>query len=142
MARGAKRTPISRRGQPGIIKASDQIQKAQAASTNMGHTPIRLTAVTVVHGESDHVANNGPYYAGYLKAVAVRLPGGCPKALTGQSNSVPMFFCQMSSHTKYNATTSLIPGAQLWASEISRLSGSPGRFALPASHGICLIRRR
>jgi hypothetical protein len=99
-------------------KGMGQIQKAQAASTNMGHT-YQVAAVTTVHGESDHVANNGPYYAGYLKEWQADYQADA-RALTGQTNSVPMFFCQMSSHTKYNSTTSLIPGAQLWASEISR----------------------
>jgi len=99
-------------------KGMGQIQKAQAASTNMGHT-YQVAAVTTVHGESDHVANNGPYYAGYLKEWQADYQADA-RALTGQTNSVPLFFCQMSSHTKYNSTTSLIPGAQLWASEISR----------------------
>jgi hypothetical protein len=99
-------------------KGIGQIQNAQVAATNMGYT-YQVTAITVVHGESDHVANNGPYYAGYLKQWQADYQADA-RALTGQTTDVPMFFCQMSSHTIYSSTTSLIPGAQLWASEISR----------------------
>jgi hypothetical protein len=107
-----------KKGTTWYAKGIGQIQKAQAASTNMGHT-YQVAAVTTVHGESDHVANNGPYYAGYLKEWQSDYQADA-QALTGQTNGVPLFFCQMSSHTKYNSTTSLIPGAQLSASETSR----------------------
>lgn len=107
-----------KKGSTWYAKGLGQIQSAQATATNMGHA-YQVAAITVVHGESDHVANNGPYYAGYLKQWQADYQADA-QALTGQTNAVPMFFCQMSSHTKYNATTSLIPGAQLWASETSR----------------------
>ncbi len=99
-------------------KGMDQVAKAQSAALAQGYG-YRVAAVTTVHGESDHLADNGPAYAGYLKEWQSDYDADC-KALTGQAVDVPMFLCQMSSHTKYNSATSLIPGAQLWAAENSR----------------------
>jgi len=107
-----------KKGTSRYAKSMDQVQKAKAAAENDGYDYI-VAAVTTIHGESDHDAGNGPYYAGYLKEWQADYNTDI-KAATGQTNDVPMFLCQMSSHTKYGETTSLIPGAQLWTAENSR----------------------
>jgi hypothetical protein len=72
-----------------------------------------VRAVTTVHGESDHTNGNGAYerdlaqwQADYEKDV---------RAITGQSEPIPMFQTQMSSWTHYGQPTSSIPQAQLAA---------------------------
>jgi hypothetical protein len=73
-----------------------------------------VRAVTTVHGESDHLANNASYAANLVewqKDYETDV-----KALTGQSESVPMFETQFSTWTVLqNAPTSATPGMQLAA---------------------------
>ena len=107
-----------KKGTTWYAKGMDQVQKSQAAAAAMGHD-YKVVAVTTVHGESDHAGGNGPHYVGYLKEWQSDYDTDV-KALTGQTNDIPMFFCQMSSHTKYNSATSLVPAAQLWTAENSR----------------------
>ncbi len=106
-----------KKGTSWYARGLEQIQKAQAAALARGGA-YRVAAVTTVHGESDHLAGNGPVYERYLREWQADYQADA-RRLTGQTNAVPLFFCQMSSHTKYNAATSLIPGAQLSAAENS-----------------------
>jgi hypothetical protein len=76
----------------------------------------RVIGVTTIHGESDQLAGNGPYYEGYL----VEWQHDYEKdieSITGQTGTIPMFTDQMSSYTGYNSATSEIPLAQLSAYE-------------------------
>jgi hypothetical protein len=74
-----------------------------------------VRAVTNVHGESDHVNSNASYaqdLAQWQKDYETDV-----RAITGQTDPIPMLHTQMSSWTRYsNATTSFIPQAQLAAS--------------------------
>ena len=93
-----------------------EISNAMAAAQSLGDG-YQVKAVTCVHGEQDDVLGNGPYYAGYLRQWQQYISSDA-KAITGQTNDVPMFLCQMSSWTANNyAATSLIPSAQLYATE-------------------------
>lgn len=72
-----------------------------------------MSAVTTVHGESDHVEKNLRYerdlvtwQADYERDV---------RAITGQTDPVPLFETQMSSWNHYGAAESVIPLAQLAA---------------------------
>jgi hypothetical protein len=98
----------------------DQVRNALAAAQIRGDIYRGVVAVTTVHGESDHLEGNGAYYSDYLLEWQSDYNADV-KALTGQTNDIPMFLCQMSSYTKYNSTTSLIPSAQLWAAENSTM---------------------
>jgi hypothetical protein len=73
-----------------------------------------VRAVTNVHGESDHVAGNASYAADLATWQSDYETE--TKALTQQTEPVPMLHTQMSSWTKYGQATSAIPGAQLEAS--------------------------
>ncbi len=73
-----------------------------------------IRAVTNVHGESDHIALNTAYEANLLEWQADYETDA--KALTGQTEGVPMLHSQISSWTRFaNSTTSAIPAAQLAA---------------------------
>lgn len=72
-----------------------------------------VRAVTNVHGESDHVAKNAAYQANLLEWQKDYEDD--VKAITGQTEPVPMFETQISSWTRYNTTTSEIPRQQLGA---------------------------
>lgn len=82
-----------------------------AKATNKSYV---VRAVTNVHGESDHIANNANYEANlvewqsdYEKDV---------QAITGQTDPIPMLHTQMSSWTKFNSAVSTISIMQLAAS--------------------------
>lgn len=84
--------------------------KALAAAAGKSYV---VRAVTNVHGESDHIAKNAGYQANLLewqKDYETDV-----KAITGQSDPIPMFETQISSWTRYNTTTSTIPTQQLGA---------------------------
>lgn len=88
------------------VKAGRDLARAQGRS-------YLVRAVTNVHGESDHVRQNLRYESDLLTWQADYERD--VRAITGQTESVPMFETQMSSFTRYGAKTSMIPGAQLAA---------------------------
>ncbi|HTR42589.1 MAG TPA: hypothetical protein VMH87_13330 [Pseudomonadales bacterium] len=93
-----------------------EITNAMAAAHALGDG-YQVSALTCVHGEQDDVLGNGQYYAGYLRQWQHDVDSDA-KAITGQTNDVPMFLCQYSSWTIENdAATSLVPSAQLYATE-------------------------
>ena len=88
-------------------KAGFDISKA------MGKSYV-VRALTNVHGESDHLNGNGAYgqdLATWQKDYETDV-----KAITGQTDPIPMLHTQISSWTRYNSTTSTIPAMQLAAS--------------------------
>ena len=83
-----------------------------------------VRAVTNVHGESDHIAVNASYEANLLTWQADYETD--VKAITGQTESIPMLHSQFSSWTRFGGSlTSPIPSAQL-ASHVS----APGKLIL------------
>lgn len=93
-----------------------QVRDAKAiAATALESYVVRV--VTNVHGESDHIAMN-PTYARDLTEWQSDYETEV-KALTGQSEPVPMLHTQMSSWTKFGQATSAIPMQQLEASVAS-----------------------
>jgi hypothetical protein len=119
----------------GLLELSNALAAAQSLDQ-----AYQVTAVTCVHGEQDDVLGNGPYYAGYLRQWQQDIDADA-KAITGQTNEVPMFLCQMSSWTANNrAATSLIPAAQLYAAETypSHFLVCPKYFLTYYSDGIHL----
>ncbi len=86
---------------------------AGAAIAGMLGQAYAVRALTIVHGESDHVAGNLGYaddllawQSDYEADVAV---------ITGAARPLPMFYCQVSSHTAFGSATSRIPALQLAA---------------------------
>jgi hypothetical protein len=86
-----------------------QVTAAKALAKTLGKSYV-VRAVTNVHGESDHINQNAAYEANlaewqadYEKDV---------KAITGQTEPIPMFHSQMSSWTKFGQATSPIPSMQ------------------------------
>jgi hypothetical protein len=111
-------TPYSglKKGTAPYALGLSELSNAMAAAQALGDA-YQVTALTCVHGEQDDVLGNGPYYAGYLRQWQQDIESDA-NAITGQTNDVPMFLCQMSSWTANNhAATSLIPSAQLYATE-------------------------
>ena len=74
----------------------------------------RMRAVAVIHGESDHLGFNRTYDDDLLEWQSDYEAD--VHEITGQTGPVPMFLCQMSSHTAYDSPTSPIPTLQLEAS--------------------------
>jgi hypothetical protein len=97
-----------------------------------------VRALAIVHGESDHVANNLGYtddllawQSDYEADVAV---------ITGATGPLPMFLCQMSSFTKYGSATSRIPAAQLRAAKArpERVFVVGPKYFMPYTDGVHL----
>jgi hypothetical protein len=92
-----------------------QATNVKNAATALGLVA-KVIAVTNIHGESDHVADNGADYQSYLEEWHSDYNTDV-KVITGQTGDIPMITDQMSSQTGYDDATSLIPLAQLSASE-------------------------
>ena len=90
-----------------------------------GNKTYVVRAVTNVHGESDHQLANADYEANVLEWQANYETD--VKAISGQTESIPMLHSQFSSWTRLagQLPTSIIPGAQL-AAHIS----APGKVIL------------
>ncbi len=91
-----------------------QVTSALSAATAQGKD-LRVLAVTTIHGESDH---NAGTTASVYEADLVEWQTDYDtdvKAITGQTEDVPLFTDQMSSFTGYGEATSTIPIAQLAA---------------------------
>jgi len=93
-----------------------QVNSTKTAANNAGKS-YKVIGVTTIHGESDHV--NGTSQAQY-EADLVEWQNDYEtdvKAITGQTGTIPLFTDQMEAWTGYGSTTSVIPYAQLAASE-------------------------
>jgi hypothetical protein len=99
-----------------------QVVAAKALAGVMGVSH-GVRAITVVHGESDHVKANTQYAADLAEWQADYEADILP--LTGQKLPVPFFHTQISSWTKYGSAVSSIPIQQLAASV-----GSGGKIML------------
>lgn len=123
-AHGVGGTPYSglKKGTAPYTRGMAQLQAGfdLAKAANKSYV---VRAVTNVHGESDHVQGNVAYQADLEQWQADYEAD--VKAVTGQTEPVPMFQSQVSSWTKYGQATSLIPGAQL-AAHVAK----PGRIVL------------
>jgi hypothetical protein len=114
-----------------------QIAAGQSISASLGQS-YAFQAVFLVHGESDHLANNLSYEANLAEwQHDYELDA---QALTGQTATVPMFLCQMSSYTAYGSSSSLIPQAQLDASldYAGKIFVVGPKYFLPYSDGVHL----
>jgi hypothetical protein len=108
-----------KKGSRWFQKGMGQVHKAKAAAEAMGET-YHVAAITLVHGESDHLSRQGQHYARNVTQWQADYDADI-KAITGQVGDIPMFLCQMSSHTIYKTATSVVPQAQLSVCESSPL---------------------
>jgi hypothetical protein len=99
-----------KRGTKAYANGLAQVTAARDIARAHGQSYV-VRAVTNVHGESDHVEKNLRYeqdliawQSDYERDV---------RAITGQTEPVPMFETQMSSWTRYGSATSHVPIAQL-----------------------------
>ena len=106
-----------------------------AAMNGQSHA---VRGLAIVHGESDHLANNLAYVddllawqSDYEADVA---------AITGASGPLPMFLCQMSSFTKFGSASSRIPAAQLEAARArpDRVFVIGPKYFMPYTDGVHL----
>jgi len=117
-----------------------QVQSVKDAAYAL-HRPDRVSAVTVIHGESDHVAGTtASEYLGYLSEWQSDYENDI-KGITGQSGTIPLFTDQMDSYTTYGQATSPIPLAQLAATENNpnKLYLVTPKYFLTYSDGIHLL---
>jgi hypothetical protein len=113
-ASGAKPYAMLKKGTRAYTTGMAQVTAARDIAKRLGKSYV-VRAVTTVHGESDHAEKNPRYEANLLEWQADYERD--VKAITGQSDPVPMFQTQMSSFTRMmrGTETSAIPGAQLAA---------------------------
>lgn len=109
---GVGGTPYSglKKGTAAFANGIAQTQAGFALAQSLGKSYV-VRVVTNVHGESDHIQGNTSYEQDLFEWQADYEAD--VKAITGQADPVPMLQTQMSSWTKYDSTTSLIPQAQL-----------------------------
>ncbi len=126
-----------KKGTPSFSAGLTQVAAATSIAADAGES-FAVRAVTIIHGESDHLANNPDYDQNLLEWQSDYETDVV--AITGQSLPVPLFLCQMSSHTKYNSTTSRIPIAQLAAADArpDRIYVVGPKYFLPYVDGVHL----
>ena len=97
-----------------------------------------VRGVTVVHGESDHLAGN-LNYANNLLAWQSDYEADVG-AILGVVRPIPLFLCQMSSYTKYGQAVSAIPGLQLAAARArpDRVFVVTPKYFMPYTDGVHL----
>lgn len=138
-AHGVSGQPYSviKKGTPAFANGMAQVSAGLTIAGTLGQD-YAVRAVTVIHGESDHLAGNLGYaddllawQSDYEADVA---------AIVGVLRPLPLFLCQMSSFTKYNAATSAIPGLQLTASRArpDRIFLVTPKYFMPYTDGVHL----
>jgi hypothetical protein len=123
-ASGAKPYSQLKRGTRAYNNGMAQVTAARDIAKKLGKSYV-VRAIMNVHGESDHAEKSTHYEADLLEWQADY--DRDIKAITGQTDSVPMFETQMSSWTRMmrGTETSAIPGAQLAAH-----LAAPGKIVL------------
>ncbi len=138
-AHGVSGQPYSvlKKGTASFAAGMAQVAAGTTIAATQGETHA-LRAVAIIHGESDHVANNLGYANDLLAWQADYETDAT--AITGQVHPVVMFLCQMSSFTAYNAATSPIPRAQLEAARArpDRIFVVGPKYFLPYVDGVHL----
>ncbi len=126
-----------KKGTPSFSAGLAQVTAATSIAADAGES-FAVRAVTIIHGESDHLAKNPDYDLNLLEWQSDYETDVV--AITGQSLPVPLFLCQMSSHTKYNSATSRIPFAQLAAADArpDRIYVVGPKYFLPYVDGVHL----
>jgi hypothetical protein len=101
-----------KKGSPPYSYGMEQVEAAKLVAASTGKT-YGVRVVTTVHGERDHVYLNDHYAADL--AEWQRDYDADVRAMTGQSEPIPMLETQIASWTKYGNATSTIPIQQLAA---------------------------
>jgi hypothetical protein len=128
---------VLKKGTASFATGMAQVTAGSTIAAAQGETHA-LRAVAIIHGESDHVANNLAY-ADDLLAWQSDYEADA-MAITGQVHPVVMFLCQVSSHTAYDSATSPIPRAQLQAARArpDRIYVVGPKYFLPYVDGVHL----
>ncbi|MCA9661819.1 MAG: hypothetical protein KC486_26000, partial [Myxococcales bacterium] len=138
-AHGISGTPYVnlKKGTASFAAGMTQVAAAAQIAADQGDT-LAVRAVTIIHGESDHLGGNLLYADNLLEWQADYEAD--VTAITGQVHPVPMFLCQMSSWTRYNSATSPIPYAQLDAADTrpDRIFVVGPKYFLPYVDGVHL----
>lgn len=101
-----------------------QVSAVKNSAMNDLNKAHRVVAVTTIHGETDHSIGSGMNYENFLVQWQNNYEVDI-KAITGQSENIPLFTDQVGSFTGYGDATSEIPIAQLAAAE-----NNPGKIYL------------
>ena len=114
-----------------------QVQAATEIAAGQGDT-LAVRAVAIIHGEADHKGGTAIYDQNLLEWQSDYEAD--ITAITGQTSPVPLFLCQLSSWSKYDTATSLIPSAQLAAADArpERIYVVGPKYFLPYSDGVHL----
>ena len=126
-----------KKGTPSFTVGMAQVAAGAMIAAIQGET-FALRAVAIIHGESDHIAKNLGYADDLLAWQSDYETDAV--AITGQLHPVPMFLCQVSSHTAFNSATSPIPRAQLEAARArpDRIFVVGPKYFLPYVDGVHL----
>lgn len=121
----------------GYDLGQDQVVAAKALCLARGLS-YRVGALTLIHGETDDTAGTTTYKTDLIQLQADFESDAM--TLTGQSDPIPMFLCQLSSWTKLGGATSLIPQAQLDAvlARPNQLYLVTPKYFLPYTDGLHL----
>ncbi|MEZ4385449.1 MAG: MXAN_6577-like cysteine-rich protein [Nannocystaceae bacterium] len=138
-AHGISGTPYVnlKKGTASFTAGMTQVAAAAQIAADEGK-PFAVRAVTIIHGESDHLGGNLLYADNLLEWQADYEHD--VTAITEQVHPVAMFLCQMSSWTRYNSATSPIPYAQLAAADArpDRIYVVGPKYFLPYVDGVHL----
>ena len=113
---GAHAYSTLKKGTPVYQTGMDQVAGSMNLVTSTLGQRYRVIGVTAVHGETDHDRDRADEYETNLVEWQNDYETDV-KALTGQTENVPLFIDQLSSWTGMNSATSGIPLAQLAAAE-------------------------
>lgn len=126
-----------KKGSASFATGMAQVAAAAALAETAGES-FALRAVTLIHGESDHIGNNQNYDESLIEWQSDYETDAV--AITGQAHPVPLFLCQMSSFTKLGSATSRIPIDQLAAADArpERIYVVGPKYFLPYVDGVHL----
>ena len=128
---------VLKKGGESFAAGMAQVAAASQIASDQGER-LAVRAVAIIHGESDHILQNLAYDDDLLEWQADYEAD--IKLITGQTQPVAMFLCQMSSWPYYGQPTSHLPAAQIAAADArpDRIFVVGPKYFLPYVGGVHL----